>query len=230
MFIGHYGVSFGGSAADRSIRLWVLFVAVQLLDIVWGVLVLLGVEDVRIVPGITATNPLDLYYMPYSHSLAAAILWSVAAGIAYHLWRGRGTGLRSGAIVGAAVLSHWLLDLVVHRPDLPLVGDRHKVGLALWDLPAVAFLLEIALLFGGLWLYLRATRSEVRGGATGFVVFGAAMVAIQAIVFFGAPPPSAEAAAGTALAGYVLLAVAAWWLERRGTAAKTIHSRSRSNA
>lgn len=214
MFVGHYGVGFGGAAADRSIRLWVLFLAVQFLDVVWGILVLLGVEGVRIVPGITATNPLDLHYMPYSHSLVAAVLWSVAVGFAYHFWRGRGTGFGSGAIVGGAVFSHWLLDLVVHRPDLPLVGDRFKVGFALWDLPAVAFLLEIALLFAGLWLYLRATRREARTGAMGFVIFGTVMVGIQAIVFFGAPPPTPEAAAGTGLAGYVLLAVAAWWLER----------------
>ncbi len=215
MFVGHYAASFGGKAIDQSVPLWVLFLAVQWLDVVWGVLVLLGIERVRIVPGITATNPLDLYYMPYSHGLATALLWSVAVGVAYHLWRGHRAGPRASALVGGAVFSHWVLDLVVHRPDLPLVGDRMKVGLGLWDLPAVAFALEIALLFAGLWLYLRVTRAEARHGAAGFLVFGAALIAVQAIIFFGAPPESATAAAVTALAAYGLLALAAGWLERR---------------
>ena len=83
MFVGHYGVSFAAKRADRTIPLWTLFLAVQLLDVIWAPLILLGVEKVRIVPGFTATNPLDLYYMPYTHSLVAALVWSVVGAIAY---------------------------------------------------------------------------------------------------------------------------------------------------
>src|SRR5438093_963415 len=83
MFVGHYGISFAAKRLDKTIPLWVLFLAVQLLDLGWGVLVPLGVEKVRIVPGITASNPLDLYYMPYTHSLVAALLWSLAGYVEY---------------------------------------------------------------------------------------------------------------------------------------------------
>jgi len=144
MFIGHYGPSFACKAWKPVVPLWVLFVAVQLVDIVWAVLVLLGIEKVRIVPGITATNPFDLYYMPFTHSLPGAIFWSVGAAAVYRAvapaqkWT-------AAVIVGGAVFSHWVLDLVVHRPDLPLYDDAYKVGFGLWNYPAIAFLLEIDL-------------------------------------------------------------------------------------
>src|SRR5882672_6012360 len=109
MFVGHYGPSFAAKGVRNSIPLWVLFIAVQLLDVAWSVLVLLGVEKLRIVPGITASNPLDLYYMPYTHSLVGAILWSIAAGGGGALLFG--VAIRSGiAWIGGAVFSHWVLD------------------------------------------------------------------------------------------------------------------------
>src|SRR5207245_304858 len=113
----HYGPTFAAKALQKRIPLWVLFLAVQLLDVFWSIFVILGIEKVRIVPGITATNPLDLYYMPYTHSLDGALLWAVAAGVVYSLVR-RADGWGNGAIVGVAVFSHWILDLIVHRPDL----------------------------------------------------------------------------------------------------------------
>jgi membrane-bound metal-dependent hydrolase YbcI (DUF457 family) len=127
MFVGHYGISFAAKKTTPSVSLATLFVAVQLLDVGWSLLVLLGVEKVRIVPGITATNPLDLYYMPYTHSLVAALLWSAAALALYRLVRPRAP--RGAAlVVGAAVFSHWVLDFLVHRPDLPLYNDSAKVA------------------------------------------------------------------------------------------------------
>ena len=152
MFVGHYGVSFATKRADPSIPLWVLFLAVQWLDVMWAPLILLGVEKVRIVPGITATNPLDLYYMPYTHSLVAALMWSAAATGTYR-WL-RSATVRSSLFVGSAVFSHWVLDLIVHRPDLPLYDNTAKVGLGLWNYPVWAFGLEAVLLFGGIVAYL----------------------------------------------------------------------------
>jgi hypothetical protein len=210
MFVGHYGVSFVAKRIDDSIPLWVLFVAVQLLDIVWAPLVLLGVEKVRIVPGSTATNPLDLYYMPYTHSLVAALLWSVAAAVAYRLLARR-SGLGGSVLVGLAVFSHWVLDFVVHRPDLPLYDNAAKVGLGLWDRPALAFGLEAALLLGGLALFLRHRPARVIAQ----VAFGLVMLAIQAYVFFGPPPASDAAIAATALAAYGVFALVIWWLADR---------------
>src|SRR6266436_7700113 len=113
MFVGHYGVSLAAKRGDRSIPLWVLFLTVQLLDVFWSLFVLIGIEKVRIVPGITASNPLDLYYMPYTHSLVAALLWSLAAYVAYRLGM-RAANTAAALVVAGAVFSHWVLDFVVH--------------------------------------------------------------------------------------------------------------------
>jgi len=197
MFVGHYGVSFVAKRYDPSLPLWLLFLAVQLLDVLWAPFVLLGIEKVRIVPGITRSNPLDLYYMPYTHSLVAALLWSVGAAVLYKLVAA-GRRPRSAALLGLAVFSHWLLDLVVHRPDLPLYDDAAKVGLGLWNLPAIAFGLETLLLLGGIALCVQEGLLKTKAA----LVFGVAMLAIHAQVFFGAPPASANAAALTALVAY----------------------------
>ena len=208
MFVGHYGVSFAAKKAEPAIPLWVLFIAVQLLDVLWAPFVLLGIEKVRIVPGITASNPLDLYYMPYTHSLLAAIGWSVVAFLVYRAVRP--VPPRAAAIVGVAIFSHWVLDFLVHRPDLPLYDNTAKVGLGLWNLPAVALGLEALLLFGAMWLFLRHTARR-----TAMLVFGVVMLGIQAYVFFGPPPSSDKAAAGTAFASYVIFALVIRALERR---------------
>ncbi len=214
MFVGHYGVSFAAKKAEPSIPLWVLFIAVQLLDVLWAPFVLLGIEKVRIVPGITASNPLDLYYMPYTHSLVGAIGWSVVAFLAYRL-AVRPTATRAAAIVGVAVFSHWVLDFLVHRPDLPLYDNSAKVGLGLWNLPAVALGLEVVLLFGGMWLYFRLGTAR----RTAMLVFGLIMLGIQAYVFFGPPPVSDQAAAATALVSYAVFAAVIRALERRAVRA-----------
>src|ERR1700693_1304109 len=153
MFVGHYGPSFAAKAIRPAIPLWLAFIAVQLVDVAWAVLVILGIEKVRIVPGITASNPLDLYYMPYTHSLLAAALWSAGAFVAYRRFANRGADGAASLAVALAGFSHWVLDFLVHRPDLPLYDNTAKVGLGLWNVPAVAFGLEAALLFGGMWLY-----------------------------------------------------------------------------
>lgn len=213
MFVGHYGVSFAAKTMDQRIPLWALFIAVQLLDVFWAPFVLLGIEKVRIVPGITASSPLDLYYMPYTHSLVAAVLWSLAALLAYRLWRRVPTDAPAALLMALAVFSHWVLDFVVHRPDLPLYDDTAKVGLGLWNRPVLAFALEAALLLGGMGLYLRG---QHRGRAT-LIAFGLLMLAIQGFIFFGPPPSSDRAVAMTAFASYGIFAgIIAWWEHRQG--------------
>ena len=199
MFVGHYGVSFAAKKVAPSISLATLFIAVQLLDVGWSVLVLLGVEKVRIVPGFTATNPLDLYYMPFTHSLLAALVWSAGAFVLYR-----------ALVVAAAVFSHWVLDLLVHRADLPLYDDSAKVGLGLWDFPAVALGLEATFLFGGLWLYFRTGVTR----RAGMLIFAVSILAVQVFVFFGPPPASDRAAALTALGSYLVFAGVIAALER----------------
>lgn len=212
MFVGHYGPSFAAKGVRQSIPLWVLFIAVQLLDVFWSIFVLFGIEKVRIVPGITATNPLDLYYMPYTHSLIGAMLWSIGATIVYYLFR-RADGWAPATLVGAAVFSHWVLDVLVHRLDMPLYDNSSKIGLGLWNYPVFAFVLEIVVLFSGMYFYMRMTKPVARGGGFGFVIFGFVMLAVQAYVFFGPPPASDKAAAITALFFYLVFAGAAYWLE-----------------
>src|SRR3989442_15180935 len=215
MFVGHYGISFAAKRADKTIPLWALFLAVQLLDVGWGVFVPLGIEKVRIVPGITASTPLDLYYMPYTHSLVAALLWSLGAYAAYRSIRGFGASRRAALLVAAAGFSPWVLDVIVHRPDLPLYDNTLKMGLGLWNYRAAAFLLEVAILFGGMLLYLRSTTATTAVGRYGMPVFGSVMLLIQAAAFFGPPPPNDRAAAFTALVSYALFAAGAGWLDRR---------------
>jgi hypothetical protein len=138
MFVGHYGVSFAAKRMAGSIPLWVLFVAVQFLDVLWAPLVLAGIEKVRIAPGTTASNPLDLYYMPYTHSLVAALFWSGVIALLYR-FIARPAGFRPAVVIAVAVFSHWILDFVVHRPDLPIYDNAAKIGLGLWNRPALAF-------------------------------------------------------------------------------------------
>ena len=214
MFVGHYGPSFALRAWRPELPLWLLFVAAQLVDIAWALLVLGGVEKVRIVPGITAASPLDLYYMPYTHSLVAAALWSVAMAVLCRaLFRWPAWAAAAG--VGAVVFSHWLLDLLVHRADLPLYDDTAKVGLGLWNFVALSLALEAAVLFGGLWFYLRRTRPRTATGRHGPLLFALGMFAVQLSALVGPHPPSAGAVAATALGSYLGFAALAAWIDRQ---------------
>jgi hypothetical protein len=214
MFVGHYGPAFAIKALRPATPLWLLFIAVQLVDIAWAIFVVFGIEKLRIVPGFTASNPLDLYYMPYTHSLVAAVLWSIGAGLLCKFWPRAQTWMVA-AWVGLAVLSHWLLDLVVHGPDLPLYGDSLKVGLGLWDHPALALTLEALLLFGAMLWYLRRTTAVNVVGRLGPPALGLLMLAIQSYLFFGPPPSSPQAAAITAFIAYGAFAGAMQWLDRQ---------------
>ncbi|MGH7855135.1 MAG: hypothetical protein ACREP3_16920 [Candidatus Binatia bacterium] len=214
MVAGHYGVGFIAKALNNAVPLWVLFLAVQLVDIFWAVLVLLKIERARIVPGITPINPIDFYYMPYTHSLAGVVLWSIAAAtISSRMVTGR-QRWSVAAVVGAAVLSHWVLDLLVHRPILPLYGDGFKVGIGLYHLPAVALGLELALLFGGIYLYLRRTKPR-RAHRSATIILGLVITGLLGFVAFAPPLRKINAAATSALVTYLVLAGAAYWIERQ---------------
>jgi hypothetical protein len=211
LFTGHYSFSFAGRAADKRIPLWLLFIAVQFIDVLWSIFVLLGIEKVRIVPGITDSNALDLYYMPYTHSLAGVLCWSALAYVVCQLFS-RLRGKRTGLIVAGAVFSHWVLDLIVHRPDLALYDSVGKVGFGLWNYRGAAFALEMAVLFGGAAMLYRTAAHKTR--LLLFVIFLAALQVFG--TFFFPPPPSDHAAATTAFVSYLILALIAWWVERAG--------------
>ena len=206
MFVGHYGPSLGLRRASEGVPLWALFLAVQFVDVLWALLVIAGVEKVRITPGFTASSPLDLYYMPYTHSLAASIVWALLVGwFASFVWSRRG-----GFAVGACVLSHWFVDLLVHVADLPLWGDAHKVGFGLWDRPVIAFFLEAGVLFAGTAIYARHA-----GRPVAIWTFAVLMLALQSTNLFMPPPAEPAQFALMALASYFGLAAAAAFVERR---------------
>jgi hypothetical protein len=219
MFAGHYGISFLAKKVEPTLPLWALFLVVQFLDLLWAVFVPLGIEHYRIVPGITASLPLDLYYMPYTHSLVAAVAWSAVV-FALCRWVIPLSELKSSRcafLLAVAVFSHWLLDLVVHRPDLPLYDNTYKVGFGLWNFPLPALALESALLFAGMWLYLRSTTSTSFAGRYGPIFFGLAILAAHCLLFWGPLPPSTTAGAVRLGALYLILAAAAYWVEKKRT-------------
>ena len=214
MFVGHYGVAFAVKTPRNKIPLWVLFVAVQLLDFLWAPFVLLGIEKVRFVPGITATNALDLYYMPYTHRLIVALFWSAVAFAIYKIgWRNIASN-STALLVGFAVFSHWLLDLIVHRPDLAIYDDTIKVGFGLWNYRGIEFVLEIGILLIGAVLYLKRNGAIAR--EIGIIIFVAVLILIQTSnTFLRQPPSSDRAFAITALIFYTVFAVIAFLLEKR---------------
>ncbi|MBS0472959.1 MAG: hypothetical protein JSR60_17950 [Proteobacteria bacterium] len=205
MFIGHYGVSFATKATQKRVPLWLLFLAVQWLDIVWSGLVMLGIEKLRIVPGFTASNPMDLYYMPYTHGLPGALALAAGFGaIGALFYRDRRSAIF--AVLAGAVFSHWLLDLLVHVEDLPLWGDSFKVGFGLWRNLWISFPLEIATLVAGAVIYARAIPSGNPNGNVWLWGFVAALIAVQTVGTFAMAPTSPEGEARMALLFYLLLA------------------------
>ena len=185
----------------------------QWLDVVWSVLVLLGIEKLRIVPGFTEANALDLYYMPYTHSLPGSIVLSLALGLAVAAFSSQ-KRIATLLLVAGASFSHWVLDFIVHIPDLPLYDDTAKVGLGLWRHVALSFPLELLILGAGAWLYARASRFTSASGKYvfwGFVLF---LALLQIYGNFAPPPASPPAMAITALSFYVILALLAALVER----------------
>ncbi|MBL9097517.1 MAG: hypothetical protein JNK07_11370 [Alphaproteobacteria bacterium] len=205
MFIGHYGPALAAKAFAKTVPLWVLFVAAQWVDFLWATFVILGVEKVRLIANFFGMSPLDLFYMPYTHGLPSAVLLSLfIGGVAAAALPGNRTAIL--VAVAATAFSHWLLDLVVHRPDLPLIFDEMKVGFGLWAYPYVSVPVEIALMFGGLWLYDRAAPSPTRAGTIALWALGVFMAALQVQnTFFNEHPATPEGFAQLSLFGYVLL-------------------------
>jgi hypothetical protein len=210
MFIGHYGVSFAAKRFAPRTSLGVLFLAVQLLDVLFAVFVLAGVEKLRIVPGYTQYNAYDLYYMPYSHSLVGALGWSVAAGL-LALAFGRP---RAALWIAAAVFSHFVLDVPMHTPDMPILGNNSpKIGLGLWQHRDLALAAEMVTLGIGLWIWRQAPTLKPWARARTMAFVGL-LFALTLATPFLPPPRDAIQFAWQALAGYFALAALAGWLDR----------------
>lgn len=211
MFIGHFGVGFGAKKAAPAISLGTLFLAAQFVDLLWPVLLLTGLERVRIDPGNTVVTPLNFVYYPYSHSLVAALIWAALFGLIYFVIR---KNLRNSLVLAGLVVSHWLLDLIVHRPDLPLLSDSGvKVGLGLWNSVLLTVLVEGTIFIAGVLLYFRATRARNRRGS--IILWG--LVAFLGIIYllnlFGPPPDAVKPIAVVGLAQWLLVAWG-YWIDR----------------
>ena len=215
MFVGHYAVSFAARSTSVALPLWVWFVAVQWLDVGFMTFVLTGVEKLRITEGFTESNALDLYYMPFTHGLVGALAMSVIFAVIVAAVFPAGRRPLAFGLVTLASFSHWLLDLVMHTPDMPLFDDDStKLGLGLWDHPAIGLPLEFAVLALGVWLYTRSVTLTDRG-TTLVWGFAGLLAVLQVYSHFGPAPASPDAYAVTALVLYTVLAALAAWVEKR---------------
>ncbi len=211
MFIGHFGLAFAAKRAAPRTSLGTTFVAAQLADLFWPILLLAGAEQVRISPA--SHNPLltlDFVSYPWSHSLVTQLVAGAAFGALYFALTRYGTG---AIVVGLLVPSHWLLDLVVHVPDLPLYpGGAARFGLGLWRNPVSTVIVELIVYSAGVLVYARTTRAMDRIGRFGLWALVVVLLALYA-ASFGPPPPSVKALAWTALIGWPLTAWP-WWVDR----------------
>jgi hypothetical protein len=215
MFVGHFGLAFGARKAAPAVSLAALFAAGQLADLLWPTLVLLGYERVDIEPGATRFTPLNFVSYPYSHSLLALCVWGVAFGAIYAAFR----RVRVSAFMTIALLvvSHWLLDYVTHRPDMPItIGGADRVGLGLWNSIPGTLVVELGMFAIGVGLYLRATAPRDRIGSFGLWALVAFMLIVYIAAAFGPPPPSAAAVAWSAQAMWLLVIWAYWVDNPRG--------------
>jgi len=208
MFIGHYGVALATKKVAPEVSLGILFFAAQFVDLLWPFFLFSGIEIVRIDPGNTKFTPLDFVSYPYSHSLAMVIVWGAVVGGGYFALR---RSRKSALVLGALVLSHWILDLITHRPDLQLApGSETRVGFGLWDFVVVAATLEFAIFAAGLFLYTRTTKTKDKTGRFALWAFVAFLLITWAGVIFGPPPPNVTMVALSALLLWLLIPWAIW--------------------
>jgi hypothetical protein len=215
MFLGHFGVGFAAKPLAPRASLGALFLAAQFLDLLWPTLLLLEVERVAIAPGITAVTPLDFTHYPWSHSLLMVVLWGALFALAYRAVAG---DRRAALVAFGLVVSHWLLDAVMHRPDLPLwPGASPLVGLGAWGSLPLALAIELPLFAAGVWLYARATVARDAAGRWGLIGLVAFLLLIQLGNARGEPPPSVAAIAWVGQAQW-LLVLWGGWLDRHRAA------------
>jgi len=210
MFIGHNAVGFASKRVAPRTSLGWLMAAPQLLDLIWPVFLVLGIEHVRIVPGNTRFTPLDFYDYPWSHSLLMAIVWGALFALAYYA-KARYT---AGAVtLFFGVVSHWLFDFITHRPDMPLYPGGPKVGLGLWNHPAATMIVEGILFVAGIAIYVRTTRPRDKTGVYALWSLVALLAIIYVVAAKGTPPPNVNVLAGSAFAAF-LFPPWAMWIDR----------------
>jgi membrane-bound metal-dependent hydrolase YbcI (DUF457 family) len=209
MFIGHYALALSAKKIDQLPSLAMTFIAVQFLDLLWPLFVLLGIETFEIEVGNTALTPLNFTFYPYSHSLLTSIVWALLLGLVYFSITKNQKG---SVLIGLLVFSHWILDFLTHRADLPLSPfGSTKVGLGLWNMPAVEITLEVGLFLIGVFLYFKAAPPRRKMAFWSLMAF---FLIIHIMNIIGPPPPSITAVAWSANAMW-LIVLWAWWIEKK---------------
>lgn len=211
MFIGHYAVGLAAKKVAPKVSIGILFLAVQLLDLIWPILILFGIEHVKIEPGNTSFTPLNFYDYPISHSLVTSVGWSIAFGVIYFLVKKYSRG---ALILGVGVFSHWILDFITHRPDLPLSpGSADYFGLGLWNSVFWSVLLEGALFVAGVSVYLRTTTAKDKTGKYAFWSLVVFLGLVWIINMVGPPPPNITAVGWSAMLLWLLVPWG-YWVDR----------------
>jgi membrane-bound metal-dependent hydrolase YbcI (DUF457 family) len=213
VFIGHFALGYAAKRVAPRVPLPVLFGAAQCADFLWPIFLALGVEQVRIVPGETAFTPLLFVSYPYSHSLLMLVVWGLAFGFSYRAATG---DRRAMPVLFALVVSHWLLDVATHRPDMPLWPGGPKYGFGLWYSVPGTVLVECTLFAVGVWLYMTGTRPRDVIGRWSCVGLVALFMLMYASVA-GPPPPSVTAIWVVTLIGAALTLTLSWWSDRHRT-------------
>ncbi|RYZ26525.1 MAG: hypothetical protein EOO10_15310 [Chitinophagaceae bacterium] len=216
MFIGHFGLGFAVKKASRKPSLGTTFFAAQFIDLLWPFFLFFGIEKVSVDPGNTAFTPLNFISYPYSHSLVAVLVWSLLFGGIYYIIK---KDRKRAFLLALLVVSHWLLDLVVHRPDLPLsLSEETKLGFGLWNSKVLTIVVEMLIFSGGVMLYSTNTKAKNKTGTYslwGLVVF---FLLIYGMNLFGDPPPNTEAIGYVGLAQWLFILWGYWIDANRSTA------------
>jgi hypothetical protein len=211
MFVGHFGVGFGAKKIDNKPSLGTLFFAAQFVDLLWPFLLILGIEKVEITPGITTFNPLDFTYYPFSHSLFGVIVWALLFGVIYFLFK---KNFKSALLLGVLVISHWVLDLIVHIPDLPIFpGSSVKVGFGLWNSIPLTIIVEGSIFLIGVYLYFKSTKTKNKTGSFALWSLVIFLILIYILNIIGPPPESAEAIGYVGLSQWLIIAWG-YWIDR----------------
>lgn len=217
MFIGHYGIGLALKKVEPRLSLGLLIFGAIMLDILFGLFLLAGVEHAKIIPGATVVSPFEFYDYPLSHSELGAVMWATAVFLAYWLWpKGDRTQRKRPAfILSVAIFSHFILDVISHRPDMTISGNNSSIlGLSLWNSLAGTMIVELGLLFIGSALYMSATYSVSSSGKYGFALMILILMVLYIGNIFGPPPPDMISVAVTITAGQLALVALAFWVDR----------------